>query len=54
MQADLGSITIKYETHGDPQDPTILLVHGLGAQLVAWDPEFVQRFVDAGYHAIGM
>lgn len=52
MQADLGTITLEYETHGDPQDPTILLVHGLGAQLVAWDPEFVQRIVDAGYHVV--
>jgi pimeloyl-ACP methyl ester carboxylesterase len=52
MQADLGTLTIEYETHGDPEDPTLLLVHGLGAQLIAWDDEFVQRFVERGYHVV--
>ena len=52
MRADVGGIEIEYETHGHPDDPPLLLVHGLGAQLTAWDPGFVERLVERGYHVI--
>lgn len=45
-------ITIEYEAEGDPADPTLLLVMGLGAQLVAWDDEFVGLLVDQGFHVV--
>ena len=32
--ADLGEITLCYETFGDPGDPTILLIMGLGTQML--------------------
>lgn len=32
--------------------PVVLLIMGLGMQLVAWPPEFVQALVDAGYRVI--
>lgn len=44
--------TIYYETFGDAQDPTLLLVNGLGSQLINWEPAFCQRFVDLGMHVV--
>jgi len=43
-----GDIDIHYETTGDPAGPPVLLVHGLGAQLIGWPDDWCQRFVDAG------
>jgi pimeloyl-ACP methyl ester carboxylesterase len=45
-------ITIEYETAGDPADPALLLVMGLGAQLIAWHPDFRQAIADRGYYVI--
>ena len=47
-----GDIEICYETIGDPGDPAILFVMGLGAQLIAWHDEWCRTFVDAGYFVI--
>ena len=35
-----GGIEIAYESFGDPSDPTMLLVMGLGMQMLAWDERF--------------
>jgi pimeloyl-ACP methyl ester carboxylesterase len=45
-------ITIEYETAGDPADPPLLLIMGLGAQLIAWEDGFVQQLVSRGFHVI--
>jgi pimeloyl-ACP methyl ester carboxylesterase len=50
--ADANGIEIAYETMGDPADPTVLLVMGLGSQMVHWDPEFCQGIVDRGFHVV--
>src|SRR6056297_59907 len=52
MRAPTNGIELEYETFGDPQDPTLLLVHGLGAQLVSWHPDFCEGLVDRGFHVI--
>lgn len=36
------------------QRPVVLLIMGLGMQLVAWPPQMVQALVDAGYRVIRM
>ncbi len=41
-----------HEQHGDPADPTIVLVHGLGSQLLAWSPGFCDLLVSEGYHVV--
>ena len=41
-----------YEQHGDPVDPTIFLVHGLGSQLLAWPPAFCDLLVAEGFHVV--
>jgi pimeloyl-ACP methyl ester carboxylesterase len=38
--ADLGELTIEYDTFGAPADPALLLVMGLGTQLTGWDEGF--------------
>jgi len=43
-----GDVELHYETAGDPADPPLLFVMGLGAQLIAWPEDWCQAFVDAG------
>ncbi len=47
-----GDLELHYEDLGDVSDPPVLLVMGLGAQLVLWDDEFCQTLVDRGYRVI--
>jgi pimeloyl-ACP methyl ester carboxylesterase len=50
--ADLGEITLCYESFGDPSDPPMLLVMGLGTQMVAWHDDFVAELVERGFRVI--
>ena len=50
--APANGIEIAYETHGDPDDEPLLLVMGLGAQLIAWPIELVDALVDRGFFVI--
>jgi pimeloyl-ACP methyl ester carboxylesterase len=45
-------IRIEYETAGDPAHPPLLLVMGLGAQLIAWEDGFVEELVSRGFYVI--
>lgn len=45
-------IDLFYEDFGDPADPAILLVMGLGTQGIAWPDAFVERLVATGYRVI--
>ena len=35
---------------GSPDHPTVVLVMGLGTQMLAWPEEFCLQLVDAGFH----
>ena len=50
--AHVNGIDIEYVTQGDPSDPALLMVMGLGAQLIAWPEEFVDLLVARGFFAI--
>ena len=50
--ADLGDITICYETFGDPSDPTLLLVMGLATQMLGWNEDFCRDLAAAGFHVV--
>ncbi|HEX2578450.1 MAG TPA: alpha/beta fold hydrolase [Aquihabitans sp.] len=53
MQADLANgISLEYERHGDAHGEPVLLVMGLGAQLILWPPRFIERLTEAGYHVV--
>jgi len=43
---------LEYESHGGSDRPAVILIMGLGLQLVAWPPEFITALVDAGYRVI--
>jgi pimeloyl-ACP methyl ester carboxylesterase len=45
-------IEIAYETLGDPVDPPLLLVMGLGMQLIHWDLELCEELADRGHFVI--
>ena len=42
----VGDVEIAYETFGDPADPALLLVMGLGTQMLAWSDEMCSAFAD--------
>ena len=47
-----GGLELEYEEMGDPNGPVILLVMGLGMQLVAWPDAFCQRLADQGFRVV--
>jgi hypothetical protein len=44
-------LNIAYESHGNPDDPCVLLVMGLGMQLIAWPADFVEGIVEQGFRS---
>jgi pimeloyl-ACP methyl ester carboxylesterase len=51
-KAPSGDLQIHYEDLGDPNDPAVLLIMGLGAQLLFWHEEFCRKLVDQGLRVI--
>jgi pimeloyl-ACP methyl ester carboxylesterase len=51
-QITANGIQLEYEAHGDPANPPVLLVMGLGAQLTLWPIELVEALVARGYYVI--
>jgi pimeloyl-ACP methyl ester carboxylesterase len=51
-KANVNGIEIEYVTEGDPADPPLLLVMGLGAQLIAWPEGFVDGLRERGFFII--
>jgi pimeloyl-ACP methyl ester carboxylesterase len=50
--ADANGIQIAYETFGKPSDPALLLIIGLGSQLIHWQDEFCRQIAANGFHVI--
>jgi pimeloyl-ACP methyl ester carboxylesterase len=50
--AHVNGIDIEYVTSGDPADPPLLLVMGLGGQLIAWPERFVEQLASRGFFVI--
>jgi pimeloyl-ACP methyl ester carboxylesterase len=48
----VGDIDIAYETFGDAADPAMLLVMGLGTQMLAWHEDFCRELAGRGFHVI--
>jgi pimeloyl-ACP methyl ester carboxylesterase len=51
-RAQANGIELEYETFGDAQDPAILLVMGLGVQLLGWPVEFCEMLAKRGFFVI--
>ncbi|MEA2362181.1 MAG: hypothetical protein QOD71_1326 [Thermoleophilaceae bacterium] len=50
--ARANGIEIAYETNGDPSNPPLLLVMGLGMQLIHWDTELCEQLAERGFYVI--
>lgn len=46
------SFPICYETFGDPNNPCIILIMGLGGQLITWPSTLTQGLVEKGFYVI--
>src|SRR5437764_4556836 len=45
-------IDIEYDEFGNPDDPVLLLIMGLSAQMIAWDEDFCRLLAGEGFHVI--
>jgi len=52
MQISANGIALEVEDHGSPAGEPLVLIMGLGMQLVAWHPEFVAMLVARGFRVI--
>ena len=47
-----GDVELYYEVFGEPGDPTLLLVNGLGSQCINFPVEWCEMFVARGYQVV--
>jgi len=52
MRTTNGTVEIEYETFGDSSNPALLLVCGLGSQLIAYRRDFCQLLAAAGFYVV--
>jgi pimeloyl-ACP methyl ester carboxylesterase len=50
--AEVGRVEIAYEEFGDPSDPAMLLIMGLGVQMLGWDDELCRMLAAEGFHVV--
>jgi pimeloyl-ACP methyl ester carboxylesterase len=50
--ADLGNVKLTYDSFGDKSDPPMLLIMGLGMQLINWDDIFCSELANRGFWVI--
>jgi pimeloyl-ACP methyl ester carboxylesterase len=50
--AHSNGLELEYDVLGDPGDPPVVLIMGLGAQLIDWPQEFCALLADRGYRVI--
>ncbi|MHA1884307.1 MAG: alpha/beta fold hydrolase [Promethearchaeota archaeon] len=51
-KAKVNNIEIEYETFGNTSDKPLLLVMGLGAQMLSWDDDFCKMLIEKGFYVI--
>lgn len=52
MRAAANGIEIAYESFGSPDGRPLLLIMGLGAQLIHWDDAFCELLAEQGHHVV--
>ena len=51
--AEVGNgITLCYETFGEPSAPPVMLIMGLGTQMIAWDTAFCEDLAGRGFFVV--
>jgi pimeloyl-ACP methyl ester carboxylesterase len=48
----VNGIEINYDTFGDPSNPPMLLIMGLGMQMIRWDEDFCKMLAEQGFWVI--
>jgi pimeloyl-ACP methyl ester carboxylesterase len=48
----VGDVELCYETFGDPSKPAVLLIMGLGTQMIGWHEDFCEALADCGFYVI--
>ena len=51
-RASVNSLELEYETFGDPGRPAVLLISGLGSQLLGWSDGLCKEIVARGFRVI--
>ncbi|MFW9878508.1 MAG: alpha/beta fold hydrolase [Candidatus Thorarchaeota archaeon] len=51
-KAKVNNIEIEYDTFGEPSSKPLLLIMGLGAQMINWDEEFCKKLVEHDFYVI--
>ncbi len=49
---EANGIRIEYDTFGDPKGRPLLMIMGLGSQMVAWEEAFCEQLAAAGHYVI--
>lgn len=52
--APSGELRIAFDDRGNPDDPALIVVPGLGAQMIYWDVELCEMLVARGFRVIRM
>lgn len=50
--ARANGVELEYDTFGDPADAPLLLISGLGVQMIGWDQQFCELLASPGFHVI--
>ena len=48
----VGDVELCYETFGRPEDPALLLVMGLGTQMLGWHEDFCAQLAGRGFYVV--
>ncbi|HEX4723941.1 MAG TPA: alpha/beta hydrolase [Pseudonocardiaceae bacterium] len=51
-QVEANGLRLEYDTFGNPNDTPLVLIMGLGAQMISWPVAFCQQYADQGYHVV--
>jgi len=51
-RATANGIELEYETFGDARSQPLLLIGGLGTQMITWDEDFCELLAARGFHVI--
>jgi pimeloyl-ACP methyl ester carboxylesterase len=50
--ARVGDVELAYERFGDPSHPAVLLVMGLGTQMLGWRADLCAQIAERGFHVV--
>ncbi|MDA8271940.1 MAG: alpha/beta hydrolase, partial [Actinomycetota bacterium] len=52
QKAEVDEIEIEFDTFGDRRSPALVLVMGLGTQMIAWPESICNEFANAGFFVV--